>query len=78
MRKPNPFNALFRSSCSECSSKRLRWMGLGEACDRLGFDQVNELMGRMPPMNESESEEVEWWQCMVCGHFGAMGPVQIG
>lgn len=61
---------LVRSSCSACSGP-IQWMGMGEACDLLGFKLVNEFLDMLGNPN-TDVVDVDFWRCRKCGHSGVL------
>lgn len=62
---------LFRSECSRCGWRQLRWFPGSEASTVLGTDCAVDLLREMP----AEYRQVaECWQCESCGECGAFGP----
>jgi len=64
---PDPLATLFRSSCSECGSDRIRWAQLVDLLPLVGVGErprVVELIDFVGPMADA-------WVCSDCGGFGA-------
>jgi hypothetical protein len=52
-------------------------MGLGDACDVLGFDQVNGFLNQLAGATV-EGDELDFWQCRKCGHSGVLAAPEAG
>jgi len=52
-------------------------MGLGQAVDKLGVDQVNgfldQLLGAI-----TDDDELDFWRCRRCGHTGVLAGAEGG
>ena len=67
---------LVRPRCSRCSGAVL-WMGLGDAVDTLGVDQVNGFLDQMQGAI-TDDDVIEFWRCRKCGHIGALASLEGG
>ena len=69
---PSGFARFVRPTCSECSGS-VEWFAIGDACDALGFDQVNrflDLLGSESFDTSEDGPDVEFWRCRDCGEMG--------
>lgn len=72
---PGVVKQIVRPWCPACSGVLL-WMGLGEAVDRLGVDQVNEFLDEMQGAI-TDDDVIEFWRCRKCGRIGALASLQV-
>jgi hypothetical protein len=66
---------IVRPKCPACSGA-VRWMGLGDAVDMLGVDQVNEFLDEMQGAI-TDDDVIEFWRCRKCGRVGALASLQV-
>jgi rubrerythrin len=52
-------------------------MGLGDAVDTLGVDQVNGFLDQMQGAI-TDDDVIEFWRCRKCGHIGALASLEGG
>jgi len=73
---PGVMQHLCRPKCPLCSGP-VEWMGLGQAVDKLGVDQVNgfldQLLGAI-----TDDDELDFWRCRRCGHTGVLAGAEGG
>ena len=72
---PGVVKHLVRPSCPRCAGA-VEWMGLGQAVDTLGVDQVNAFLDQMDG-SITDDDEIEFWRCRTCGHVGALASLQV-
>jgi hypothetical protein len=72
---PSVVKQIVRPKCPLCSGALL-WMGLGDAVDTLGVDQVNEFLDEMQGAI-TDDDVIEFWRCRKCGHVGALASLQV-
>lgn len=69
-----PGAKIMRPWCPECRGA-VEWMSLGEACDSLGFAQVNaflDMLGSSLDRGFEDDEEMDFWRCRKCGEMGVL------
>jgi hypothetical protein len=63
---------LLPGGCSRCrGAARLRWFGLVDAFDVLGFEAVNVLLGPLGDAVGDDDQDLSIWAC-ECGGSGAI------
>ena len=73
---PGLLQHMCRPSCPLCSGS-VFWMGLGQAVDTLGVDQVNEFLNQLAGATV-EGDELDFWRCRKCGHSGVLAAPEAG